>query len=175
MSVCCLPCHHHRTLTTAFTQTGHFDRKIASTPAYKIVTGRKHKTKKIKQTKQAWTKPEKLDQSCPACCKNRWKSLKVKQPPDVLIVALNRWESNTRAQKTCRRVTTSQTVVFGGSSFSLVGVLYHHGTSKNHGHYTCAVREGGGNWCSIDDLAVVPIADISTWSTSDGYVFFYRR
>lgn len=48
---------------------------------------------------------------------------------------LPEWVTSKRSQKT----------------YKLHGIVYHHGTLSNGGHYTCDVQVGNTEWIHMDD------------------------
>ena len=60
------------------------------------------------------------------------------------------------------------------ATYDLHGVLVHHGSSANSGHYYSYVRAANGRWYCMDDDAVSPVS----WSLVQqqrAYMLFYSR
>jgi len=107
--------------------------------------------------------------------------------PKVLIIALKRFTFNRASKQTvkmCNTVKYEGTLllkggwILGGKSgrpveFSLTGIIFHHGTSADSGHYTAAVRVGANEWLSYNDLNVVKTDGNRVYSRDDAYVLMY--
>ena len=109
------------------------------------------------------------------------------QLPDTLCVHLKRFRHDYNySSKISTRVTfplsgldlsgwqlTRQAGQSG--SFSLSGVICHHGVSGLGGHYTCyCYNANTGQWFHYDD-SNVRLVDAATVASAEAYVLFYKK
>ena len=81
--------------------------------------------------------------------------------PHILIIKINRFSNDT--QKNLQPIVCPVTLnlkkyVDGYNAdnyiYNLQGIGYHDGSSANHGHYTCAVRNENNSWTYFNDEQV---------------------
>ncbi|SCU81490.1 LAFA_0C05292g1_1 [Lachancea sp. 'fantastica'] len=71
----------------------------------------------------------------------------------------------------------------GGSTYKLIGVVYHHGLSPSSGHYTCDVfNENLGKWYRIDDISLQELDEMDAVSGGEeendsrtAYILLYQK
>ncbi|KAH0935504.1 hypothetical protein HID58_012621 [Brassica napus] len=112
------------------------------------------------------------------------KKLKITEPPNVLTIALKRFQSG-KFGKLNKLVRFPETLdltpyVSGGSEkshdYKLYGVIVHLDTMNAafSGHYVCYVRNSQNKWYKADDSTVVTSDVESVW-TKGAYMLFYAR
>ncbi|KAF8086207.1 hypothetical protein N665_0632s0027 [Sinapis alba] len=112
------------------------------------------------------------------------KKLKITEPPNVLTIALKRFQSG-KFGKLNKLVRFQETLdlspyVSGGSEkshdYKLYGVIVHLDTmnASFSGHYVCYVRNSQNKWYKADDSTVVT-SDIERVLTKGAYMLFYAR
>lgn len=139
---------------------------------------------------------------CDGCKKNQCATTQIEiySPPKILIVHFKRFktEKNTKTKINNRinfpleELDLSDYIVNHNSPLDLVkegkgklkrnkilydlyAVIYHHGTSLSHGHYTASCRhDEKGKWYKFDDKLVME-ERIGNICNNDAYVLFYRR
>ncbi|CAF2131173.1 BnaA03g46800D [Brassica napus] len=112
------------------------------------------------------------------------KKLKITEPPNVLTIALKRFQSG-KFGKLNKLVRFPETLdltpyVSGGSEkshdYKLYGVIVHLDTMNAafSGHYVCYVRNSQNKWYKADDSTVVT-SDVESVLTKGAYMLFYAR
>ncbi|KAF3591062.1 hypothetical protein DY000_02027252 [Brassica cretica] len=112
------------------------------------------------------------------------KKLKITEPPNVLTIALKRFQSGKfgKLNKLIRFPETLDLTpyVSGGSEkshdYKLYGVVVHLDTMNAafSGHYVCYVRNSQNKWYKADDSTVVT-SDVERVLTKGAYMLFYAR
>uniref|UniRef100_A0A7N0R8J2 Uncharacterized protein n=1 Tax=Kalanchoe fedtschenkoi TaxID=63787 RepID=A0A7N0R8J2_KALFE len=113
-----------------------------------------------------------------------WKRLSVQQPPNILTIALKRFQSG-RFGKLNKRVTFPETLdlspymtnpVDGTDVYSLYAVVVHIDmlNASYFGHYICYIKDFRGNWYGVDDCKVVPV-DLDEVFSQGAYMLLYSR
>ena len=126
---------------------------------------------------------------CEKCkmLRNGLKYSQLTRLPDTLCIHLKRFRHDySYSSKISTRVTFPlsgldmsgwQLTRQAGHShtFSLAGVICHHGVSGVGGHYTCYCYNTNTNqWFHYDDSSVRPV-DASTVASAEAYVLFYHK
>ncbi|KAL0873394.1 hypothetical protein Bca101_023099 [Brassica carinata] len=112
------------------------------------------------------------------------KKLKITEPPNVLTIALKRFQSG-KFGKLNKLVRFPETLdlapyVSGGNEkshdYKLFGVIVHLDTMNAafSGHYVCYVRNSQNKWYKADDNTVVT-SDVERVLTKGAYMLFYAR
>ncbi|KAL0738911.1 hypothetical protein Bca4012_015121 [Brassica carinata] len=112
------------------------------------------------------------------------KKLKITEPPNVLTIALKRFQSGKfgKLNKLIRFPENLDLTpyVSGGSDkshdYKLYGVVVHLDTMNAafSGHYVCYVRNSQNKWYKADDNTVVT-SDVERVLTKGAYMLFYAR
>ncbi|KAL0890978.1 hypothetical protein Bca101_014961 [Brassica carinata] len=112
------------------------------------------------------------------------KKLKIAEPPNVLTIALKRFQSGKfgKLNKLIRFPENLDLTpyVSGGSEkshdYKLYGVVVHLDTmnASFSGHYVCYVRNTQNKWYKADDNTVVT-SDVERVLTKGAYMLFYAR
>ncbi|XP_074564362.1 uncharacterized protein LOC141820902 [Curcuma longa] len=113
-----------------------------------------------------------------------WKRLTVHQPPNILTIALKRFQSG-RFGKLNKRVTFPENLnltpyMSGGSDGTDLYVLYAvvvHVDMLNasfFGHYICYTKDYQGKWYRIDDSKVTEV-EVEDALAEGAYMLLYRR
>ncbi|XP_004291227.1 PREDICTED: ubiquitin carboxyl-terminal hydrolase 18-like [Fragaria vesca subsp. vesca] len=113
-----------------------------------------------------------------------WKRLSVKRAPNVLTIALKRFQSG-RFGKINKRVTFPATLDLspymsepgdGTDIYSLYGVVVHVDmlNASYFGHYICYTKDFHGNWYRIDDCKVMPV-NLEEVLSQGAYMLLYSR
>ncbi|CAG7884280.1 unnamed protein product [Brassica rapa] len=145
----------------------------------------------LEEALHRFTRTEILDGENKYKCGSRCKSyerakkkLKITEPPNVLTIALKRFQSG-KFGKLNKLVRFPETLdltpyVSGGSEkshdYKLYGVIVHLDTMNAafSGHYVCYVRNSQNKWYKADDSTVVTSDVESVW-TKGAYMLFYAR
>ncbi|CAM8958608.1 unnamed protein product [Rhodiola kirilowii] len=137
-----------------------------------------------------FTTPEWLDgdnmYKCDGCNAyvNARKRLSIQQPPNILTIALKRFQSG-RFGKLNKRVTFPQTLdlspymtnaVDGTNVYNLYAVVVHIDmlNASYFGHYICYIKDFCGDWYRVDDSKVVCV-DLDEVLSSAAYMLLYCR
>ncbi|CAH8384727.1 unnamed protein product [Eruca vesicaria subsp. sativa] len=113
------------------------------------------------------------------------KKLKITEPPNVLTIALKRFQQSGKFGKLNKLVRFPETLdlapyVSGGSEkshdYKLYGVIVHLDVMNAafSGHYVCYIRNSQNKWYKADDNTVVT-SDIERVLTKGAYMLFYAR
>ncbi|MQL96303.1 hypothetical protein Taro_028976 [Colocasia esculenta] len=113
-----------------------------------------------------------------------WKRLTVHQPPNVLTIALKRFQGG-RFGKLNKRVTFPETLDLrpymsraGDSTdlYTLYAVVVHIDmlNASFFGHYICYTKDFYGNWYRIDDCKVIKV-DVEEVLAQGAYMLLYSR
>ena len=118
------------------------------------------------------------------------KSVKFLRVPPVLVANLKRFTmqmngGNFEYGKINKKITIDSELKincgFETIAYKPCGVVYHHGSSPDRGHYTADVQVGD-QWYRIDDEQVVPVAEkmvigesAPNNGTATAYIVFYTR
>ncbi|XP_011082032.1 ubiquitin carboxyl-terminal hydrolase 18 [Sesamum indicum] len=112
-----------------------------------------------------------------------WKRLTVQRAPNILTIALKRFQSG-RFGKLNKRVTFPETLDLGpymsevedGNVFKLYAVIVHVDmlNASFFGHYICYVKDFRGKWYRIDDCKVASV-DLDEVLSQGAYMLLYSR
>ncbi|KAJ7966328.1 Ubiquitin carboxyl-terminal hydrolase [Quillaja saponaria] len=113
-----------------------------------------------------------------------WKRLTIKRAPNILTIALKRFQSG-RFGKLNKRITFPETLDLspymseaadGSDIYKLYAVVVHVDmlNASYFGHYICYVKDFGGNWYKIDDWKVMSV-ELEEVLSQGAYMLLYRR
>ncbi|XP_054819269.1 ubiquitin carboxyl-terminal hydrolase 18-like [Prosopis cineraria] len=113
-----------------------------------------------------------------------WKCLTVKSTPNILTIALKRFQSG-RFGKINKRITFPETLNLspymseagdGSDVYKLYAVVVHLDTlnASFFGHYICYIKDFRGNWYKIDDCKVVRV-ELDEVLSQGAYMLLYSR
>ncbi|KAI3453973.1 hypothetical protein Pfo_010636 [Paulownia fortunei] len=113
-----------------------------------------------------------------------WKHLAVQRAPNILTIALKRFQSG-RFGKLNKRVTFPETLDLssymseledGNDVYKLYAVIVHVDmlNASFFGHYICYVKDFRGNWYGIDDCKVASV-DLDEVLSQGAYMLLYSR
>ena len=119
------------------------------------------------------TKEQLNDWSC-SRCGNTGEGIQVRSiedPPDVLIVNVQRLEYKRKGRKTFSYPTNG--LAIRNKVYNLSAVVVHEGVDRHSGHYQCFVRINGKHYRCNDSL----IDEIShqMFARSDAYILVYEK
>ena len=111
------------------------------------------------------------------------KEIKISQPPNILILSLQRINPRTQRKNNCsvsfkeyldiRKYIDPECGHSNEFSYSLYGIGNHSG-SINFGHYYAYIKLNDSSWYEFNDSYVSPKGSISTSSTT-AYTLFYKK
>ncbi|KAK9274043.1 hypothetical protein L1049_018857 [Liquidambar formosana] len=119
-----------------------------------------------------------------------WKRLTVRRAPNILTIALKRFQSG-RFGKLNKRVTFPETLdlspymsqavdgtdaAYGTDVYKLYAVVVHVDmlNASFFGHYICYIKDFRGNWYRIDDCKVVRV-ELEEVLSQGAYMLLYSR
>ncbi|TKY74829.1 Ubiquitin carboxyl-terminal hydrolase 19 [Spatholobus suberectus] len=113
-----------------------------------------------------------------------WKRLTVKRAPNILTIALKRFQSG-RFGKLNKRVTFPETLDLspymsevgdGSDIYKLYAVVVHIDmlNASFFGHYICYIKDFRGNWYRIDDWKVMSV-ELEEVLSQGAYMLLYSR
>ncbi|KAL0447594.1 UNVERIFIED_CONTAM: Ubiquitin carboxyl-terminal hydrolase 18 [Sesamum latifolium] len=112
-----------------------------------------------------------------------WKRLNVQRAPNILTIALKRFQSG-RFGKLNKRVTFPETLDLssymsesdGNDVYKLYAVIVHVDmlNASFFGHYICYVKDFCGNWYRVDDCKVARV-DLDEVLSQGAYMLLYSR
>ncbi|KAK4274514.1 hypothetical protein QN277_017722 [Acacia crassicarpa] len=113
-----------------------------------------------------------------------WKRLIVKSAPNILTIALKRFQSG-RFGKLNKRITFPETLNLtpymsevgdGSDVYKLYAVVVHLDmmNASFFGHYICYIKDFRGNWYRIDDCKVVSV-ELEEVLSQGAYMLLYSR
>ncbi|TMX05201.1 hypothetical protein EJD97_001267 [Solanum chilense] len=113
-----------------------------------------------------------------------WKRLMVRRAPNILTIALKRFQSG-RFGKLNKRVTFPETLDLhpymsetgdGNDIYKLYAVIVHVDmlNASFFGHYICYIKDFRGSWYRIDDCKVVKV-DLDEVLSQGAYMLLYSR
>ncbi|KAI9118558.1 hypothetical protein K1719_010890 [Acacia pycnantha] len=113
-----------------------------------------------------------------------WKRLTVKSAPNILTIALKRFQSG-RFGKLNKRITFPETLNLtpymseagdGSDVYKLYAVVVHLDmmNASFFGHYICYIKDFRGNWYRIDDCKVVSV-ELEEVLSQGAYMLLYSR
>ncbi|WCJ30469.1 Ubiquitin carboxyl-terminal hydrolase 18 [Euphorbia peplus] len=113
-----------------------------------------------------------------------WKRLTIQQAPNILTVALKRFQSG-RFGKLNKRVTFPEMLDLspytseegdGTDMYKLYAVVVHVDmlNASFFGHYICYIKDFGGNWYRVDDCKVRSV-DLEEVLSQGAYMLLYSR
>jgi ubiquitin C-terminal hydrolase len=126
-----------------------------------------------------------FETKCESCGKKtvHKKEIRISQPPNILILSLQRINPRTQRKNTCsvsfkENLDISRYIdpECGHSNeyrYSLYGIGNHSG-SINFGHYYAYIKLNNSNWYEFNDSYVSQMGRISTSSTT-AYTLFYKK
>ncbi|XP_058113861.1 ubiquitin carboxyl-terminal hydrolase 18-like isoform X2 [Magnolia sinica] len=123
---------------------------------------------------------------CDRCCDyvKAWKRLTIYQAPNILTIALKRFQSG-RFGKLNKRVTFPETLDLGpymseagdgADVYKLYAVVVHVDmlNASYFGHYICYTKDFSGNWYRIDDCKVMKV-EVEEVLSQGAYMLLYSR
>ncbi|KAK4486243.1 hypothetical protein RD792_008913 [Penstemon davidsonii] len=128
-----------------------------------------------------------LSRCCSCSCNayvKAWKRLTVRRAPNILTIALKRFQSG-RFGKLNKRVTFPETLDLspymsdledGNDVYKLYAVIVHVDmlNASFFGHYICYVKDFRGKWYRIDDCKVASV-DLDEVLSQGAYMLLYSR
>ncbi|CAH1427581.1 unnamed protein product [Lactuca virosa] len=113
-----------------------------------------------------------------------WKRLSIHMPPNILTIALKRFQSG-RFGKLNKRVTFPETLDLspymseaadGNDKYRLYAVVVHVDmlNASYFGHYVCYTKDFSGNWYRIDDCKVDTV-ELDEVLSQGAYMLLYNR
>ncbi|KAL5127351.1 Ubiquitin carboxyl-terminal hydrolase 19 [Glycine soja] len=113
-----------------------------------------------------------------------WKRLTVKCAPNILTIALKRFQSG-RFGKLNKRISFPETLNLspymseagdGSDIYKLYGVVVHIDmlNASFFGHYICYIKDFQGNWYRIDDWKVMTV-EVEEVLSQGAYMLLYSR
>ncbi|XP_042033177.1 ubiquitin carboxyl-terminal hydrolase 18-like isoform X2 [Salvia splendens] len=113
-----------------------------------------------------------------------WKHLTVHRAPNILTIALKRFQSG-RFGKLNKRVTFPETLDLspymseledGNDTYKLYAVIVHVDmlNASYFGHYICYIKDFRGSWYRIDDCRVASV-DLDEVLSQGAYMLLYSR
>ena len=125
---------------------------------------------------QNWHTKE-IVQSCISCHvqNTQYVSTKLQEYPKILMVQVSRFSvSNVhnRNRKNMQSFTLYEKVKFGLIEYGLFGVIEHHGSYMESGHYTCFVKFDNC-WFGCNNTSVYK-ATLPNYS-QNCYLLFYKK
>ncbi|CAN4076524.1 unnamed protein product [Withania somnifera] len=113
-----------------------------------------------------------------------WKRLMVRRAPNILTIALKRFQSG-RFGKLNKRVTFPETLDLhpymsetgdGNDIYKLYAVIVHVDmlNASFFGHYICYIKDFRGSWYRVDDCKVVTV-DLDEVLSQGAYMLLYSR
>ncbi|CAI9275087.1 unnamed protein product [Lactuca saligna] len=113
-----------------------------------------------------------------------WKRLSIHMPPNILTIALKRFQSG-RFGKLNKRVTFPETLDLspymseaadGNDKYRLYAVVVHVDmlNASYFGHYICYTKDFSGNWYRIDDCKVDTV-ELDEVLSQGAYMLLYSR
>ncbi|KAL0372034.1 UNVERIFIED_CONTAM: Ubiquitin carboxyl-terminal hydrolase 19 [Sesamum calycinum] len=112
-----------------------------------------------------------------------WKRLNVQRAPNILTIALKRFQSG-RFGKLNKRITFPETLDLssymsesdGNDVYKLYAVIVHVDmlNASFFGHYICYVKDFRGNWYRVDDCKVASV-DLDEVLLQGAYMLLYSR
>ncbi|KAJ7958440.1 Ubiquitin carboxyl-terminal hydrolase [Quillaja saponaria] len=113
-----------------------------------------------------------------------WKRLTIKRAPNILTIALKRFQSG-RFGKLNKRITFPETLDLnpymseaadGSDIYKLYAVVVHVDmlNASFFGHYICYIKDFRGNWYRIDDWKVTSI-ELEEVLSQGAYMLLYSR
>ncbi|CAL5390249.1 unnamed protein product [Camellia sinensis] len=113
-----------------------------------------------------------------------WKRLTIRRPPNILTIALKRFQSG-RFGKLNKRVTFPETLDLspymsevgdGNDDYKLYAVVIHVDmlNASFFGHYICYTKDFCGKWYRIDDCKVMRV-DLEEVLSQGAYMLLYSR
>ena len=121
---------------------------------------------------------------CESCKKKtvHTKKVKISQPPNVLILSIQRKNERTGSKNYCNVSFPDELdisnyidheIYTNNRNYSLYGIGNHSG-SLNFGHYYAYIKLNSGNWYEYNDSSVSPHSISSRCSSSEAYILFYK-
>ena len=126
-----------------------------------------------------------FETKCEECGKKtvHKKQVKITQPPNVLILSLQRRNERTGRKNDCivefpDELDISKYIENDfynkNGKYTLYGIGNHSG-SMNFGHYYAFIKLNNGNWFEYNDSSVTSHSMSRRCSSSSAYVLFYKR
>ncbi|PJF19644.1 hypothetical protein PSACC_00498 [Paramicrosporidium saccamoebae] len=153
---------------------------------------------------EAWQRPQKLEEDNAFACESCFKKgvegrtdearkvvyspatcrYSLDETPQCLIIHLQRFsisKTSGRRRKSSfgygkdhRDIRLAPRLSIGESSFILVAMIVHEGTTADSGHYIAIVHRDD-RWYRISDSSVSLISEAAAHSCRHAYIVFYRR
>ncbi|KAI9106808.1 hypothetical protein K1719_022336 [Acacia pycnantha] len=113
-----------------------------------------------------------------------WKRLTIEQAPNILTIALKRFESG-RFGKLNKRINFPETLDLspymseagdGSNIYKLYAVVVHLDmlNASYFGHYICCIKDFQGNWYRVDDWKVMSV-ELEEVLSQGAYMLLYSR
>ncbi len=147
----------------------------------------KDATRTIEQLLDEYFTEEEIqfETKCEECGKKtvHKKKVKISQPPNVLILSLQRRNERTGRKNDCNvefpdELDISKYIEHDicnkNDKYTLYGIGNHSG-SMNFGHYYAYIKLNNGKWLEYNDSLVTPHSMSRRCSSSSAYVLFYKK
>ena len=147
-----------------------------------MVTGHK-----VSDLLQNYCSPEALEGSNAYFCERcnakvcAIKQTVVAEIPEILVITIKRFYydmSGTISGKICHPLHIEPTIQLRDNLLDLYGVVTHHGSSLNSGHYTATASHSKSRdtkWWHFDDSAVKRLDSTTIHNIKNAYMLFYRK
>ena len=105
----------------------------------------------------------------------------VAEIPEILVITIKRFYydmSGTISGKICHPLHIEPTIQVRDKLFDLYGVVTHHGSSLNSGHYTATASHSkscDAKWWHFDDSVVKRLDSTTIHNIKDAYMLFYKK
>ena len=101
--------------------------------------------------------------------------------PEILVITIKRFYydmSGTISGKICHPLHIEPTIQVRDKLFDLYGVVTHHGSSLNSGHYTATASHSkscDAKWWHFDDSVVKRLDSTTIHNIKGAYMLFYKK
>ena len=101
--------------------------------------------------------------------------------PEILVITIKRFYYNmsgTISGKICHPLHIEPTIQVRDKLFDLYGVVTHHGSSLNSGHYTATASHSkscDAKWWHFDDSVVKRLDSTTIHNIKGAYMLFYKK
>ena len=109
------------------------------------------------------------------CCNtntNHEDHLNLEQPPEILVLIINRFDTNLASSKNENKIIIDSKLTLSNVCYDLIGSIHHHGRSITSGHYTSNIWYPESAFL-CNDSHIVPLYNCPPSDLA--YMVFYSR